>query len=155
SDRARSSERDFVREEIAAALRRPIVIIPIRIGSVGNIAALPDPQDLPDDIKSFVLHQKHDVTHERFGRDVADLISTIAARFPSTRTSESPQATSSTAASFVFESAPIYPTLSFSIVNNSDKRLQISNLRVFKVASIKDEHSQTRHLMGPRMTFDY
>jgi hypothetical protein len=74
-----SGERDYVREEIAAALRRDLVTIPVRVGLEGRLPSLPRGADLPDDIRDLVLHQKHDVTHERFGRDVVDLIEAIEA----------------------------------------------------------------------------
>lgn len=38
---------------------------------------LPRGNDLPEDIRDLVLHQKHDVAHETFGRDVRDLIVAI------------------------------------------------------------------------------
>lgn len=69
--------RDYVREEIAAALKRGIVVIPVRVGRDGALPALPRPSELPGDIRALVAHQKHDVTHERFGRDVADLANAI------------------------------------------------------------------------------
>jgi len=63
-----SGGRDHVREEIAAALQRRIVVIPVRVGREGQLPPLPRVEDLPPDISDLVLHQKHDVTHERFGR---------------------------------------------------------------------------------------
>jgi len=42
-----------------------------------NRFPVPAPDDLPEDIRDFVLHQKHDVTQEHFGRDVASLIAAI------------------------------------------------------------------------------
>jgi hypothetical protein len=71
--------RDYVREEIAAALKRGIVVIPVRVGRDGTLPALPRPSELPDDIRALVAHQKHDITHERFGRDVGDLADAISA----------------------------------------------------------------------------
>jgi hypothetical protein len=32
---------------------------------------LPHFEELPDDIRDLVLYQKHDVAHERYGRDIA------------------------------------------------------------------------------------
>ena len=69
--RAATGERDC--EEIAAALRRKIVVIPVRVGREGQLAPLPRADDLPEDIGDLVLYQKHDVAHERFGRDIAEL----------------------------------------------------------------------------------
>jgi formylglycine-generating enzyme required for sulfatase activity len=69
--------RDHVREEIAAALQRRIVVIPVRVGREGQLPLLPRAGDLPSDISDLVLYQKHDVTHERFGRDIAELVEAI------------------------------------------------------------------------------
>lgn len=71
--RQRSGERDYVREEIAAALSRKILVVPVTI----DRAPLPPANALPPDIRALVLHQKLDLSHERFGRDVDDLIATI------------------------------------------------------------------------------
>ena len=79
TDRAKTSERDYVREEIAAALKRNIVVIPVRSGREGSIAPLPRADQLPDDIRDLVLHQRQDVAHERFGRDMAELIAALRA----------------------------------------------------------------------------
>jgi hypothetical protein len=72
-ERAGSAERDFVREEIAAALKREIPVIPVLV----NNAQLPREQALPEDMRELVRHQKHDVRHEHFGRDMAPLIEAI------------------------------------------------------------------------------
>lgn len=69
---------DYVRAEIAAALQRGINIIPVRVGREGNMPQLPLPEELPEDIRALALHQKHDVAHERFRRDITDLIQAIA-----------------------------------------------------------------------------
>ena len=76
-ERAASGERDYVREEIAEALRRKIVVIPVRVGREGQLASLPRRDDLSEDIRDLVLYQKHDVAYERFGRDIAELIEAI------------------------------------------------------------------------------
>jgi len=78
-ERTASGERDYVREEIAAALARKITVIPVRVGREGSMPALPRAGDLPEDIRDLVLHQKLDVAHERFGRDMAELIDGIVA----------------------------------------------------------------------------
>jgi formylglycine-generating enzyme required for sulfatase activity len=72
-----NSQRDYVREEIAAALQRRIVVIPVRVGREGQLPPLPPAGDLPSDISDLILYQKHDVTHERFGRDIAELVEAI------------------------------------------------------------------------------
>jgi hypothetical protein len=66
-------ERDYVREEIVGALKSGIVVISALI----ERTALPRADDLPEDIRALVLHQKHDVTHEHFWRDIAGLIEAI------------------------------------------------------------------------------
>jgi formylglycine-generating enzyme required for sulfatase activity len=77
--RTESGERDYVREEIAAALKRGIVVIPVRVGREDDMPAMPRSEDLPEDIRELVLYQKHDVMHERFGRDMAELGAGIVA----------------------------------------------------------------------------
>ena len=72
-----SEERDYIREEISAALKRGIIVIPARIGREGHMPPLPRPEDLPEDIRDLVLYQKHDITHEHFGRDMTELSEAI------------------------------------------------------------------------------
>ena len=72
--RRTGGEFDYVREEIAEALSRKLVVIPVRVGREGSLPPVPRIDELPRNIREIVLHQKHDVTHERFGRDIADLI---------------------------------------------------------------------------------
>ena len=69
--------RDFVRDEIAAALKRNVAVIPVLVGREGRMPTLPEPQDLPEDIRDFVLYQKQGVAHESFGRDTEELIAAI------------------------------------------------------------------------------
>jgi TIR domain len=72
-----SGERDYVREEIARALQRNIIVVPVRVGREGQLLPLPHVSDLPEEIHDLVLFQKQDVTYERFGRDIAELIEAI------------------------------------------------------------------------------
>jgi TRAP-type mannitol/chloroaromatic compound transport system substrate-binding protein len=76
-EREADGEDDFVRKEIAEALRRDITIIPVRVGREGQLAPLPRASDLPADIQELVSFQKHDVSHERYGKDMADLVAAI------------------------------------------------------------------------------
>ena len=73
--RAASGERDYVREEIAAALAAKIVVIPVLM----DRAPLPKAASLPEDICELALYHKHDVVYESFGRDVLALIAAIEA----------------------------------------------------------------------------
>ena len=74
-----SGERDFVREEIAAAIARDMIVIPVRAGRDGAMPPMPRAAELPPEIGDLVMHQKHDVAHERFKRDTADLVAAIVA----------------------------------------------------------------------------
>ena len=74
--RASNHEPDYVRMEVAKALTRGILVIPVLVGG----ARLPASADLPEDLRLLSLHQKQDLTHERFDRDMADLIAVITAR---------------------------------------------------------------------------
>jgi Cu/Ag efflux protein CusF len=76
-DKRASGERDYVHEEIAQALRRRIVVIPVLVGREGPMPPLPRAEELRHDIRDLVLHQKQDVAHEHFGRDMAELIDAI------------------------------------------------------------------------------
>src|SRR5262249_33031946 len=78
SARAQGTDGDYVLDEIAAALKRGIVVIPVRMGQEGKLPPLPRREELPESIRDLLLHQKHDVTHERFHRDVADLAKAIS-----------------------------------------------------------------------------
>jgi hypothetical protein len=71
--RAASGERDYAREEIAAALKRKIVVIPVPMDG----AALPRVDSLPAGIRELVLYHKQGVAHDSFGRDVHALVHAI------------------------------------------------------------------------------
>lgn len=78
AERLGHGERDFVREEIAAAITRGIQVIPVRVGRKGQMPALPSAANLPEDIRELVRFQGYDVSHERFRREAADLADAIA-----------------------------------------------------------------------------
>lgn len=78
NDRAQNGDHDYVRQEIATALMRGILVIPVLVGG----ARLPRSDALPSDLQALVLHQKQDITHERFGRDMTDLIDVIKSNAP-------------------------------------------------------------------------
>jgi len=75
--KASTGDRDYVREEIAEALMRKIVVIPVRIGREGQLPSLPRADELPPEIRDLVHYQKHDVTYEQFRRDASALIEAI------------------------------------------------------------------------------
>lgn len=77
ADKTAKRERDYVREEIAGALKRQIIVIPARVGREGQMPPLPRLEDLPEDVRDLALYQKHDLAHERFTRDIAELAAAI------------------------------------------------------------------------------
>jgi hypothetical protein len=64
------NESDFVRLEIASALRRDIPVIPVRVQG----ASLPKTDQLPPDLKDFAYRNAVELTHERWGSDVQVLV---------------------------------------------------------------------------------
>lgn len=64
---------DFVRLEIATALKRKIRVIPVLVDG----ASMPRPSDLPDDLKSLLRRNAVEVTHTRFSVDSDRLIAAI------------------------------------------------------------------------------
>lgn len=67
---------DFVRREIAAALRRnDVYVVPVLVSK----AKMPRAEDLPDDLKPLVTRQNYELRDERFTSDVADLMAKLAA----------------------------------------------------------------------------
>ena len=77
SEYARHGKRDYVRDEIAAALQRDIIVIPVMMGRETNMPPLPVAEDLPENVRDLVLYQKHNIAHESFGRDAAHLIAAL------------------------------------------------------------------------------
>ena len=77
SEHAQHSKRDYVRDEIAAALQRDIIVIPVMMGREANMPPLPVAEELPENIRDLVLYQKHNIAHESFGRDAAHLIAAL------------------------------------------------------------------------------
>jgi DNA polymerase len=69
---------DFVRIEIASALKQNKVVIPILVGR----AAMPSPDELPDDIKSLSRRNAVELSHQRFAYDVEKLIQVIKSATP-------------------------------------------------------------------------
>lgn len=88
--RQSSRERDYARDEIADALQRQIVVIPVRVGRENQLAPMPRPEELPQDIHTLALHHKHDLTHEHFSRDLGSLINAIVNVSPTKGQKHSP-----------------------------------------------------------------
>lgn len=70
---------DFVRIEIASALKHNKLVIPVLVGH----AKMPGPDDLPDDLKTFARRNAIELSHPRFGYDVQKLVDTIKSTIPS------------------------------------------------------------------------
>jgi hypothetical protein len=64
---------DFVRLEIATALKRGIRVIPVLVEG----ASMPRPPDLPDDLRLFVRRNAIELTHSRFRSDSERLIAAV------------------------------------------------------------------------------
>jgi hypothetical protein len=64
---------DWVRLEIAHALKRGITVIPVCVGG----ANLPPSTELPEDIRGLVDHQAISITHPGFRRDMSGLVRDI------------------------------------------------------------------------------
>ena len=64
---------DFVRIEIASALKRQKRVIPVLVGG----AALPRADDLPEEIRPLVRRNAVRLTHERFRSDTQGLIDAV------------------------------------------------------------------------------
>ncbi len=66
---------DWVRTEIAAALKRKIRVIPVLVGG----ASVPTIDLLPDDLDALAQRQAHELTDKRWSFDVEQLIKTLPA----------------------------------------------------------------------------
>ncbi|HET7897318.1 MAG TPA: toll/interleukin-1 receptor domain-containing protein [Flavisolibacter sp.] len=64
---------DFVRTEIRAALQRNVRVIPVLVEE----ADIPNPEDLPDDLKPLTRRNAIELSHTRFHSDVDRLIKAI------------------------------------------------------------------------------
>jgi hypothetical protein len=65
--------RDFVRQEVGAALRRGVLVIPVLVGGAG----MPTEAELPDEIKPLARRQAHELTDSRWDYDIGRLAQTI------------------------------------------------------------------------------
>jgi hypothetical protein len=63
------SSSDFVRQEIAAALRRNIPVTPVLVRG----AQIPAPEQLPDDLKDLVFRNGFELSHTRWESDVREM----------------------------------------------------------------------------------
>jgi hypothetical protein len=75
---------DFVRIEIATALKRDIRVIPVLVEN----ASMPRSGDLPDDLKSLVRRQALGLSHDRFRADSERLIGAVERALENVRTEQ-------------------------------------------------------------------
>jgi uracil-DNA glycosylase family 4 len=64
---------DFVRVEIASALKQNKLVIPVLVGR----AKMPAPKDLPEDLQSLARRNAIELSHQHFAFDMGQLINTI------------------------------------------------------------------------------
>ena len=69
-NRRLNSPTDFVRQEIAAALKRNIPVTPVLVHG----AQMPAPEQLPDDLKDLAFRNGFELSHTRWESDVREMI---------------------------------------------------------------------------------
>lgn len=79
--RARTGKHDFVEQEIAAALRRGITVIPVLVGG----AEMPQEADLPPTLRTLARRQAVSIRDARFEDDLRQLVDGVRARTASTK----------------------------------------------------------------------
>src|SRR5271166_6751949 len=72
-ERRLDNPEDFVRIEIATALKRGIRVIPVLVDG----ALMPQSRDLPDDLKALVRRNALQLSHDRFRTDSERLASAV------------------------------------------------------------------------------
>ena len=75
-------EHDWVRREIADALRLGIPVIPVLLTDTPANATAPRPEDLPADIARLARVQAMEISQKRFGADVARLAEALVTLAP-------------------------------------------------------------------------
>ncbi len=69
---------DFVRIEIASALKHEKLVIPVLVGRAG----MPAPVDLPEDISHLARRNAFEMSHQKFSQDMQQLIDRIKTAAP-------------------------------------------------------------------------
>ena len=77
-----TDEHDHVRAELSAALRLGGLIVPVLVGR----ATMPNPEQLPDDLKPLAVLQAVTLSDETWNRDVEDLLEAIGVESHPART---------------------------------------------------------------------
>ncbi len=71
-------EDDWVRAEIAAALKRNVIVVPVLLGA----AKLPEPTDLPEELQALGKREYAEVTDTRWDYDVGKLVEDLTKLTP-------------------------------------------------------------------------
>ena len=74
-------EKDYVRIEIASALKRGIPVMPVLLDGT----PMPSQSELPDDLKSLTRRQALELRHTRFAVDADAIVSALKHRLPKKR----------------------------------------------------------------------
>ena len=77
-----TDEHDHVRAELSAALRLGGLIVPVLVGQ----ATMPNPEQLPDDLKPLAVLQAVTLSDETWSRDLEDLLEAIGVESRPART---------------------------------------------------------------------
>ena len=75
---------DFVRIEIATALKRGVRVIPVLVDG----GAMPRSAELPDDVRPLARRQALEIRHDRFGDDCGRLVTALQRVFQEARVGE-------------------------------------------------------------------
>ena len=77
-NRRLDSDRDYVRIELASALKRDIPVIPVLVDG----AEMPVEEDLPDDLKALVRRHGMEVRHSHFSADATAVVHALGDILP-------------------------------------------------------------------------
>jgi hypothetical protein len=64
---------DYVRAEVRAALGRSVLVLPVLVDG----ARMPNPDQLPDDVKGIATRNALPIRHETFDNDTENVVSTV------------------------------------------------------------------------------
>ncbi len=101
-------DRDYVRIEIAAALKRDIPVIPVLVDG----ATVPPEEELPDDLKSLARRHGVELRHTRFNVDADAIVAALQNSLPRSRRRIWPFAAAGLAAACVAALVVFWPQIS-------------------------------------------
>lgn len=113
--------KDYVRREIVTALERGILVIPVLVHG----ASVPKANHLPDDLKSLVDHQAHEITDRRWDFDVGQLIKELE-KVVGDRTPSMPSSVGSGQAVGAGPRAPTAPEPRLRVSSGALARVQVA-----------------------------